>query len=260
MRIGSWNVNSLRMRLEAVKRWLIQEKIDVALVQETKIIDELFPQSDFKELGYEVAFWGQKAYNGVAIISRWPLIHIQIQDFLDQGQARYIEAMTHGVRVASIYVPNGKSIEDPAYGDKLVFMERLRAHVAPHLYELQTTVLGGDFNIALSDEDVYDPTRWTGRLLFSRPEKTALRQMIYQGWVDSIVTQPKKKNPFTWWDYRGQSFQRDAGLRIDYCFLSPWGADRLVESGVSREWRGEPSPSDHIPTWVTVDNQKGRYS
>ena len=256
MRIGSWNVNSLRMRLEAVKTWLIQEKIDVALVQETKIIDELFPQSDFKELGYEVAFWGQKAYNGVAIISRWPLTHIQRQDFLDQGQARYVEALTNGVRVASIYVPNGKDVEDPAYGDKLMFMERLRAHVELYLSELRTTVLGGDFNIALNDQDVCDPTRWAGHLLFSGPEKTALRKMIYQGWVDSISPQPQKKNPFTWWDYRGRSFERDAGLRIDYCFLSPWGADRMIDSGVSLEWRGKPSPSDHTPTWVEVADKQ----
>jgi exodeoxyribonuclease-3 len=252
MRIGSWNVNSLRMRLEAIKKWLVQEKIDIALLQETKIVDELFPQKEFTELGYEVAFWGQKAYNGVAIISRWPLTSFSAQDFLAHGQARYIEALTNGVRVASIYVPNGKAVDDPAYQEKLMFMDHLVGHVAPYRCELRTTVLGGDFNIALEDEDVYDPTRCAGNLLFSDPERRALRNLVYQGWVDSLTTQSKKKNPFTWWDYRGRAFQRDAGLRIDYCFLSPWAADRLVDSGVSFQWRGEQSPSDHTPTWVEL--------
>jgi len=240
------------MRLESIKKWLVQEKIDIALLQETKIVDELFPQSEFKELGYEVAFWGQKAYNGVAIVSRWPFTSISAQDFLTQGQARYIEALTNGVRVASIYVPNGKAIDDPAYQHKLVFMEQLVGHVAPYRCELRTTVLGGDFNIALEDEDVYDPIRCAGNLLFSDPERRALRKLVYHGWMDSITTQSMKKNPFTWWDYRGRSFQRDAGLRIDYCFLSPWAADRLVDSGVSFCWRGEQSPSDHTPTWVEL--------
>ncbi len=246
MKIISWNINSLRARLDLLSELIKAEAPDVVLLQETKVTDQDFPKEFFDEMGYHVVFWGQKSYNGVAIASRYPLTDVLHKDF-GQG-ARYLEGKTQGVRVISLYVVNGQSLTSPAYEEKLTFMAQVKEHVRPYLSEPISTVIGGDFNVAPYERDVCDPGAWQDSILFSLKERESLRSWFYQGWHDSA----DQGNTFTWWPYQGRAWEKDQGLRIDFILTSPWGSDRLSEAGVLREWRGRNKPSDHAPVWVDV--------
>ena len=253
--IGCWNINSLRIRLDLLDLWIQQLSPDIILLQETKVRDCDFPKSFFDDRGYAVAFWGEKSYNGVAIASKAPFHNTQRIHLRGSiGQARYLQAETNGLRVASVYVPNGKATDHPSYQNKLDFMRHLAEHVSPYIHQPFPTILGGDWNIAPHNEDVPDPRTWEGRLLFSQKERGSLRNLTNQGWCDSVQTLKGQKNPPTWWNYQGGAWERGRGLRIDAFLLSPWGADRLEESCVLSQWRGKECPSDHAPiqikTWV----------
>ncbi len=180
MKIVSWNVNSLRARLESIEDFIQSESPDILVFQETKVEDASFPVLFFQTLGYQVAFWGQKSYNGVAIASRGDMTQVVRQDF-GQG-ARYIQAVIQGVRIICVYVVNGQSITSVAYHQKLHFMHQIQAHVTPYLFEPMCTIVGGDFNVAPYDQDVYEPAAWRESILFSDKEKAALRSWFYQGW------------------------------------------------------------------------------
>lgn len=254
--VVTWNVNSLRARLENVLRFLKKKMPDIVLLQETKVQDEAFPSDPLEDLGYNIVMFGQKSYNGVAILSRTPLEEIKKGlPTLGEGQdARYLEAFTGGLRVASIYVPNGEAVGHTKFHNKERFFTALKDHLATSLRQEEPLIWGGDYNVAPTDTDVYDPKVWRERILCSTPERTWLRSLLTQGLVDPLdqAAEAGQCNPFTWWDYRTRGFDHDRGLRIDHLLLSPWTANRLQKAWVEKNVRGWDKPSDHAPVMLSL--------
>lgn len=247
--LATWNVNSIRMRLPLLLDWLRRENPDIVLLQETKTTNDQFPREEIETLHYNIALCGQKTYNGVAILSKFPLEDIScgIPGFEDD-QARYIEAVTHGIRVASVYVPNGMAVDSEKYKYKLDFLTHLYHHTQTLLTYDEAFVLGGDFNIAPTDRDVYDPQEWHEKILCSTPEREKLRTLLYLGLTDALrATHPHEKELYTWWDYRGGAWQNNCGLRIDHLLLSPQAADHLQNTLVDKKMRSLDKTSDHAP-------------
>ena len=255
MKIATWNVNSVRARLPRVLEWLGSAAPDVALLQEIKTVAEGFPELEIGDLGYNVAVCGQKSYNGVAILSKPPIEDVLTRlpgDDADD-QARYIEAVVGGVRVASIYLPNGNPVDSPKFAYKLGWMERLYDHVGELLGLEEAFVLGGDYNVAPEDRDVYDPAAWAGDAL-CRPETRArYRAVVHLGLTDAYrALHPDAAGAYTFWDYQKGRWQRDEGLRIDHLLLSPQAADRLDACDIDRAPRGGDKASDHTPVWCEL--------
>ncbi len=247
VRIGCWNVNALRVRLPLVECWLKTEHIDIALLQETKVMDKDFPENALKNTGYYSAFWGQKSYNGVAILSRWPLSDVVHLDLNDTGAARCIQATTQGFRVCCVYIPQGQEFDRPAFREKLSFLNGLFHHIAPYVQDYTPTIIGGDFNIALNDEDVWDGDLWRNRVMCSIPERKRLRKILWNGWTMAQWRIKHQKNPATWWAYQHGAWRKQHGLCIDSFLLSPRASDLLSRFWVSQHWRGEQHTSDHAP-------------
>lgn len=254
MKIATWNVNSIKARLPLVERWLREARPDVLLMQETKVTDDAFPADVFADLGYNVVSRGQKTYNGVAIASKRPIevLADRLPGDDSDDQARYLEAFTDGVRVASVYVPNGNPIETDKFAYKLAWLKRLAHHVQTLLASEDAVVLGGDYNVAPTDGDVYDPIGWRDDALCRPEARAALRAIIHQGLTDAIAAKLGGNGHYTWWDYRRSAFETDQGLRIDHLLLSPHAADRLVDAGIDREPRGWEKASDHTPVWCEL--------
>ncbi|MHA1569545.1 MAG: exodeoxyribonuclease III [Alphaproteobacteria bacterium] len=251
MKIASWNVNSVKARLGHLSRWLGDFAPDVALLQETKTVDEAFPREAIEDLGYNIAVAGQKTYNGVAILSKRPLEDIVTAlpgDATDE-QARYVEAFTGGVRVASVYVPNGQQVGSDKYAYKLAFLDRLRAHADGLLDYEEAFVLGGDYNVIPDPGDVWDPAAWEGGILYSLEERAAYRCLLNLGLTDAFRALTPEIGRYSWWDYRGGAWAKDHGCRIDHLLLSPQAADRLTDSGIDKTPRGWEKTSDHTPVW-----------
>ncbi len=257
-RIVTWNVNSVRARLEAVTSWLRTHQPDVLLLQELKCQEDGFPYEAFEDLGYNCAVYGQKAYNGVAILSKSPIEDVtKGLPGLDDQAARYIEAFTGTVRVASIYVPNGKDVDTEAYAYKERFMRALTDHAHTLIQYDEAIILGGDYNIAPFAADVHDPNLLErDRILCSLPERKWLRTLINVGLSDALrMTYPhEEQGPFTWWDYRAGSFAANKGMRIDHLFLTPQATQRFITAGVDLAPRQAPKASDHAPVWVDLKN------
>ncbi len=253
MKVATWNVNSLRVRLPQVEEWLRRVAPDVLCLQETKVQDRDFPQEAFAALGYQVVFHGQRSYNGVAIAARGPLSDVScgLQGFADE-QCRALSARYRGVRIASLYVPNGTALDSPRYPYKLDWLRALKAQAALWLAEGPELVLAGDFNIAPADRDVYDPVAWVGSVLVSEPEREAFRALLTEGFADALGELPGAEHGYTWWDYRAAAFRRDQGLRIDHILLSRVLAPRLIRAGVDRTPRAASRPSDHAPVLAEV--------
>ncbi len=253
-RIASWNVNSVKARLEHLQRWLKEASPDVALLQELKCVDEAFPSLEIEALGYNVATAGQKTYNGVAILSKSP-IDVELRalpgDETDE-QARYIEAFTGNVRVASIYLPNGNPIPGEKFDYKLNWMERLYAHVHDLLKGEDAFVLGGDYNVIPEEGDVYSPAAFRDDALFQPESRAALRKIINLGLTDAYRATTSETGRYTWWGYQGGGWQKDNGVRIDHLLLSPQAADRLQACDIDRTPRGWEKPSDHTPIWCEL--------
>jgi exodeoxyribonuclease-3 len=248
MKIATWNVNSLKVRLPHLLDWLAKRRPDVLCLQETKLEDHHYPAEALHEAGYECAFSGQKTYNGVAILSRAPLAGIApgIPGF-DDSQKRVLAASVGGIRFVSAYVPNGQAVGSEKYEYKLkwmrLFADWLRGELARHP---KLAVLG-DYNVAPEDRDVHDPRLWAGQVLCSEPERAAFRQLLEAGLKDGfrLFTQPEKS--FTWWDYRLNAFKRNMGLRIDHILLSPALAAECRSCNVDLAPRALERPSDHAP-------------
>jgi exodeoxyribonuclease III len=253
LKIATWNVNSLNVRLGHVANWLTVHRPDVLCLQETKLANERFPHSDLEALGYHVAFDGQKTYNGVAIVSRTPPQEIAcgIPYFPDQ-QKRYIAATIEGVRVICVYVPNGQSLDSDKYQYKLSWLRALHAHLDAERTRHAALALLGDYNIAPEDRDVHDPKVWEGQVLCSEPEREAFRALQALGLKDSfrLFDQPEKS--FTWWDYRMNGFKRNLGLRIDHILLSEPLAKVCIRSEIDVAPRRLERPSDHAPVWAEI--------
>lgn len=246
MRLGTWNVNSLRVRLPHLIDWLRDAQPDVACLQETKTEDANFPVAELRAAGYESVFWGQKTYNGVAIVSRTPITDVAhgVPDFADDLK-RCIQATVNGVRIVCLYAPNGEAPGTEKYAYKLRWYEALTRWLGGS----KTTNLAvlGDLNIAPEPRDVHDPKRWEGKIHFSEPERAAFRAVVGVGLKDAfrLFEQPEKQ--FTWWDYRLKAFERGWGLRIDHILLSPDLAKRCTACAIDLAPRKRERPSDHAP-------------
>lgn len=255
MKIATWNVNSIKARLPRVTEWLAEFKPDVALLQETKTLDENFPALEIEELGYNIAVHGQKSYNGVAVLSKYPLEDVMCGLPGDESdeQARYIEAVTNGVRVATIYLPNGNPAPGEKYDYKLAWMSRLYARASDLLAWEEPFVLGGDYNVCPTDMDVYDPEGWADNALCLPESRRRFRALINLGLTDAI--RAFHEGPaFSYWDYQGGAWQKGFGLRIDHLLCSPQAADRLMGADIDRTPRGKERPSDHTPVWCELSD------
>ena len=248
MKIASWNVNSLKVRLDQVLAWLDHQRPDVLGLQETKLIDDKFPVDPFTELGYQVAFAGQPTYNGVALISRSALVDpvTRIPGFEDD-QKRVIAATCDGVRVINLYVVNGKEVGSDKFDYKLRWIEAVTAWIRAELERHGKLVVIGDFNIAPDDRDVYDPAAWHEKILCSTPEREALAHLLDLGLHDTFRLFDQPEAVFSWWDYRAAMFRRGLGLRIDLVLCSDALKASCTTSYVDKEPRKNERPSDHAP-------------
>ncbi len=251
MKVATWNVNSLTARWPRVEEWIRRHEPDVVLIQETKQDDKKFPFDAFAALGYQSAHYGQGRWNGVAIVSRRGLQDVE-RGLVDDPEARLIAATCAGLRFYSCYVPNGRSLDDPHYQYKLNWLESLRTLLDAR-DRTQPVMMGGDFNVAMSDLDVYDPAALEGMTHVSEPERAAIRALLATDLVDLGRHLHADEPSFTWWDYRNGSFHRGWGLRIDYLFADAATAARVSDAYVDREARKGDKPSDHAPVVAEFD-------
>ena len=254
MKIASWNVNSLKVRLPQVLAWLERAGPDLLGLQETKLRDENFPAAALEAAGYRVAFAGQAAYNGVAVLARQPLEEV-VTDLpgLQDPQRRVLAATVGGLRFVNLYVPNGSEVGSEKYRYKLDWLARLREFLAAELERHPRLAVMGDFNIAPEDRDVHDPEAWREQVLCSTPERDALRALLELGLTDSFRRFDQPEATFSWWDYRMNNFRRNRGLRIDLILTSPALTDGLTASTVDREPRTWERPSDHAPVLARLE-------
>ncbi len=254
MRIATWNVNSLRVRLPQLGEWTAAGPADVIGLQELKLPDEDFPREAVAGLGFEAAWAGQKTYNGVALLARAPLEDVTsgIPGY-DDPQRRVIAATVSGVRVIDVYVPNGQAVGSEKFAYKLDWMGRLRDYVAAELEKHPRLALVGDFNVAPEDRDVHDPRAWEGSVHVSPEERAALGRLLEAGLVDTFRLFDQPPAIFSWWDYRMGAFRRNHGLRIDLVLASRALAERCTGCNVDRNPRTWERPSDHAPVVATFD-------
>jgi exodeoxyribonuclease-3 len=266
MRIATWNVNSLKARLEKLTWWLARASPDVLLLQETKSSDADAPREELAKLGYQIAHHGSGGRNGVAIVSRTPIADVEtnfgeplrtnvVPDSIDEvfAEARMIAGVVSGVRVVSLYAPNGRSLDSPSYAAKLAWFDRLARWLDARKND-EPLVLGGDFNVAPADVDVWDPKACNGGTHVSPPERAAFARLGAWGLVDAFRKHHPEIARYTWWDYRAGNFQKNFGMRIDHLLVSAPVAARTVAIEIDREARkGKPIPSDHAPLVVDLD-------
>lgn len=257
MKIASWNVNSLKVRLPHLLDWLAAAQPDALCLQELKLEDHNFPRAEIEAAGYHVAFSGQKTYNGVALLARQPITDVVAGNplFADE-QKRLISGTIAGasgdIRIVCAYMPNGQAVGSDKYDYKLRWLDALADWLAGEMTRYPRLALCGDYNIAPDDRDVHDPQRWAGEILCSEPERAAFQRLLGLGLSDSfrLFTQPEKT--FSWWDYRMLGFQKNLGLRIDHVLLSAPLAAQCTAAGIDRAPRKLERPSDHAPVWATL--------
>jgi exodeoxyribonuclease III len=248
LKVASWNVNSLRVRLPLILAFLEEQKPDVLALQETKVSDEQFPCTVFQTLGYDCLFKGQKTYNGVALLSRWPLRKIRHSlPNSDDLQCRLISAVIGAIKIINIYAPNGASLDSEKYPYKLQWFSELGDYLQAAMKTYPKLLVLGDFNIAPQDEDVYDPAVWTNQVLVSLPERTAFQALLDLGLQDSFRLFHSGPGHYTWWDYRQAAFRRNLGLRIDHILCSTALVESCSSSRIDSTWRQKATPSDHAP-------------
>jgi exodeoxyribonuclease-3 len=259
MRIGTWNVNSLRARSEQVTAWLVERKIDVALLQETKCTDDAFPFADFAEIGYQSSHHGVNHWNGVAIVSRVGLEDVArgFQSSTEFDEPRLIAATCGGVRCWSVYVPNGRAVDDPHFGYKLKWLDQLAAELHSLSSSGTSALVAGDFNVGMADIDFYDAKRWAGKKHATAEERAGVQSAIDLGFVDLARDRYPNDPQFTWWNYVGTQFAKNKGLRIDLALGSKAVANRLEDVWVDRHTRDPmvvhpAKPSDHAPLIVDL--------
>jgi len=254
IKISTWNVNSLNVRLPRLLDWLRDQQPDVLALQETKLIDADFPTLDIANAGYRAVFSGQKTYNGVAILSRLPASEV-VTDLpgLDDPQRRVLGATVGAVRVLNLYVPNGQAVGSDKYLYKLAWLDALAQWLPAQLARYPQLVVLGDFNIAPEDRDVYDPVAWAGQVLCSEPERVAFRRLLDLGLKDTFRLFPQEAQAFSWWDYRAAAFRRNIGLRIDHILASPALAAVCAACQVDKAPRRLERPSDHAPVVAEFD-------
>lgn len=254
MRIASWNVNSLKVRLEQVLEWLARMQPDVLALQETKLPDEAFPVEAFRAQGYHAAFSGQPRYNGVALLSRRPLGAVSRDGPAPIGdERRHLAASLGRLRIVNLYAVNGQAVGSEKYAYKLRYFAALRDRLAEELARHPCLIVLGDFNVAPEDRDVHDPEAWREKILCSTPERQALRALFDLGLLDTFRLFESGAGHYSWWDYRAAAYRRGLGLRIDLILASRPLAEHCVAAGIDEAVRGWPRPSDHAPVWADFD-------
>ncbi len=255
MKLATWNLNSIRAREKRLYAWLAAERPDVLCLQETKVEDAGFPLEPLQQLGYHVATFGQRSYNGVAILSTQPLADVtrEFGDGHDDGDARVIAATTHGLRVVGLYVPNGQELTSDKYPYKLAWYRRLREYLDRTSKPSDLLVVCGDMNVTPDDRDVWSPEKWKDQIHCSAPEREALANMMAFGLVDLFRAKYPDAKTWSWWDYRGVSFFKDQGLRIDVIFGTQAILDKTSAVAIDRNARKGQDASDHAPVVATID-------
>ena len=252
MLIATWNVNSIRSRLDQVQAWLTQQQPDVLCLQETKVADAEFPQAPFQALGYHCIVYGQKSYNGVAILSRDPVTVVSygFGDPQWDEQKRLVHVQTQGLHIVNVYVPNGSDLNTDKYHYKLAWLTRLHYYLKPWVGE--PLVVGGDFNIAPDDRDYYDP-ECAGGIMASEPERQALQKLLDLPLVDAFRQFTPDPGHYSWWDYRQGSFRRNRGWRIDHLYVSPAAQPQIRRCWIDSAPRRLEKPSDHTPVILEIE-------
>ncbi len=259
MKIATWNINGVKARIDNLLVWLKTTSPDVVCLQEIKSVTEAFPAAEIESLGYNVAVHGQKGFNGVALLSKFPLEDVRrgLPGEPDEAQSRYIEAVVavnqRAVRIGGLYLPNGNPIGTEKFAYKLAWMACFEEHARSLLALEEPLVLAGDYNVIPDEIDAKKPKDWIGDALFQPESRAAFRQLVALGFTDAIRTCHPGPGIYTFWDYMAGAWQRDAGIRIDHILLSPQAADLLRGAGIDKALRGAEKPSDHVPVWVELD-------
>jgi len=252
MKIATWNVNSLNIRLPHVLQWLDQFKPDLLALQETKTPDEKFPEAEIEAAGYHCCYSGQKTYNGVAILSRQPGSETRTRlQGLDDPQRRFLATTINGMRIINIYVPNGQEVGSEKFNYKFRWLDALERNLKSEISGHERVVLLGDFNIAPDAIDIHKPERWQGKIMCSDPEREKFRALLQLGFQDAVRTLLPDESIYSWWDYRLNAFPRGWGLRIDHILTT--GAVIPLACGVDTDMRAAARPSDHAPVWLEVE-------
>jgi exodeoxyribonuclease-3 len=247
--VATWNVNSIRARMELLREWLHEEKMDIACIQETKVTDDEFPYDELKEMGYSIAAKGQKAYNGVCTLSKYSFSSVK-KDFehIERGEKRIIEVVAEGINIINAYFPHGKFPGSESFHYKIDFIEGLRDYLDKNFdFKKDKVIILGDFNVAPEELDVYDADALENTIGFHEREREALLYLKSWGFVDLFREKNNGMREYTWWDYRSASFKRNAGMRVDHIWASEKLAARCVECSINRGMRAKPKPSDHAP-------------
>lgn len=258
MKIATFNINGIKARLPALCDWLDEAQPDVALLQEVKTTDETFPREIFEEKGYIVETHGQKSFNGVAILSKYPLEDVVrgLPGDDDDEQARWIEATVVGdvaIRLCGLYLPNGNPVPGPKYDYKLEWMARLHRHAQELLNREEPVLMAGDYNIIAQDDDAARPEVWHQDALALPQSRAAFRSLLNLGFTEAFRTRNPGPGHYSFWDYQAGAWNRNDGIRIDHFLLSPQCADLLMDCQIDADIRGREKPSDHVPVWVTLD-------
>lgn len=262
MRIATWNVNSVRQRLDSLQAWLKVRDPDIVCLQEIKCQDDAFPRETFEAMGYNVAVHGQKTFNGVALLSKLPFDEVAPGLIGDEAdvQARFLEALvstkTGVVRVVSLYLPNGNPAPGDKYDYKLKWMDRLLAFAQERLRLEEPFVLAGDYNVIPAPADARRPEAWVNDALFLPQTREKFRALLNLGLTDAIRAVSDDPGLYSFWDYQAGSWPKNDGIRIDHLLLSPQAADRLADAGIDKHVRSWDKPSDHVPVWVDLDIEK----
>jgi len=262
--IATWNVNSIRTRLSQIIDWLNQVNPDILCLQETKVIDDSFPNEPFEKLGYSVEVYGQKSYNGVAIISKikaenvkrgfYGLINSDLNIEIFEEQKRLISADINGIKIINVYVPNGSSLESEKFGYKINWLNCLASFLDEREKKGELICLMGDFNIAPSDLDIHDPNKYEGGIMASELERNALNNVLQDRLIDTFRIFEKSTGHWSWWDYRNNSYELNKGWRIDHIYISKELSSKLKSCVIDSKPRGNLRPSDHVPVMIDLDS------
>ncbi|TAK50079.1 MAG: exodeoxyribonuclease III [Xanthobacteraceae bacterium] len=259
MRIATWNVNSVRQRIDLLMTWLKERSPDIVCLQEIKCVDDAFPRFEIEALGYNVAVHGQKTFNGVALLSKYPFDETRprLAGGDDDSHARFLEGVVSmpsgALRVACLYLPNGNPAGSDKYTYKINWMKRLINYTSERLKLEEPLVLAGDFNVIPDARDARNPNAWVNDALFLPQTRACFRELLHGGLTDAVRAASDAGDLYTFWDYQAGAWQKNDGIRIDHLLLSAQAADRLTATGIDRHVRGWEKPSDHVPVWIDLD-------
>ena len=259
IKISTFNINSIKMRSTIVTNWLDESKTDILLMQETKSIDENFPHKEFEDKGFNVIFSGQKAYNGVAIASKFKIeeisrnLPIYNDDELKDDQARFLHVKILNINIICLYLPNGNPAPGPKFDYKINWMKRLIKYSSDIYNNNEPLILGGDFNVIQNNNDCYDISKWLDDALYLEDTRKLMKEIINIGLLDSYRIKYPDSREYSFWDYQAGAWQKDNGIRIDFLLISPEIVDLLEDVGIDKSPRGLSKPSDHTPVWLTIN-------